>query len=196
MRESIPVDSIYLEMLVQDVLKNRRITLNETIDHIEIYKVMHYMDKIKKIDDLKDIPLGKRKPIEIVCNSYGGYLYECLGLVSKMEEFINKYQYEIVTTLTGKAMSCGQMVFMFGTKRRVYKYGTCMIHQLSSCSYGNFTQLEISHNESVRLQAVVNKMILNKTKISKELLDTMIQGKDWYLNAEESIKYGLADEII
>ena len=66
----VPIDNVYNEMLVQSVLKDRKIHLNEEFNEISMFKMRYYMEKIKKSDDLKNIELGKRQPIEIVINSY------------------------------------------------------------------------------------------------------------------------------
>lgn len=191
------IDTVYSEMLAQDALKNRRITLNTDVNEVEIYKIMYYMDKIKKTDDneTNSLEIKDRKPIEIVINSYGGAVYECFALLSKMEQF-QEMGYKINTTLTGKGMSCGQMIFMFGTKRRMYRYGTCLIHQISAGNYGNYEQLKVSHEHIVELQNMTEDMIVKKTKITKEMLKEKIAGKDWYLNAEQCLELGLATEIL
>lgn len=189
------VDVVYNEMLVNEAIKNRRLHLNEDVNEISMFKIMYYMDKLRKIDELQEIEMINRKPIEIVCNSYGGSLYECMALVSKMEKFIED-GYNIITTLTGKAMSCGHFIFMFGSHRRVYRYGTLLIHKLSNWNIGNYDQLEIGHEENKRLQDLLNSLIVKKTSIPLELLLSKTQGIDWYLSPEDCIKYKIADEII
>lgn len=188
-------DATYNEMLVQDALKNRKLHLNEGVDEISMFKIMYYMDKIRKSDDSQSIEMKNRQPIEIVCNSYGGQLYECMALISKMEKFIED-GYKIITTLTGKAMSCGQFIFMFGSYRRVYRYGTLLIHKLSSWNVGNYDQLEVGYEENKRLQDLLNGLIVKKTEIPLDLLLEKTKGVDWYLSPEDCIKYKIADEII
>jgi ATP-dependent Clp protease protease subunit len=190
-----PIDNIYNEMLVQDALKNRKLHLNEGVDEISMFKIMYYMDKIKKSDDSQSIEIKNRQPIEIVCNSYGGQLYECMALISKIEKFIED-GYKIITTLTGKAMSCGQLIFMFGSHRRIFRYGTLLIHKLSNWNVGNYDQLKVGYEEDKRLQDLLNGLIVKKTEISLDLLLEKTKGVDWYLSPEDCVKYKIADEII
>jgi ATP-dependent Clp protease protease subunit len=190
-----PIDSVYNEMIVQDALKNRKLHLNEGVDEVSMFKIMYYMDKIRKMDDSKEIEMENRQPIEIICNSYGGQLYECMALISKIEKF-QEDGYKINTTLTGKAMSCGQFIFMFGSHRKIYRYGTLLIHKLSNWNVGNYDQLKVGYEEDKRLQDLLNNLIVTKTNIPLELLLEKTKGVDWYLSPEDCIKYGMADEII
>ena len=191
-----PIDNVYQEMQINDVLKNRKIHINEDVNEISMFKVRYYMEKIKRLDDINKVPYGNRKPIEIVVNSYGGSVYEMLGTLGVIDEFINKYKYEIITTCTGKAMSCGALLLMSGSKRRTYKYSTILIHKLSSGMWGNYDQLECGFNENKRLQDLLENYIISKTNISKTKLRNKTKGVDWSLSPEECLKLGIVDEII
>ncbi len=189
-------DNVYNEMLLQDVIKNRKIHINDDFTEVSMFKVRYYMEKIKRIDDMEDITYGERLPIELVINSYGGSTYELLGTLGLIEQFKNEYKYDIITTCTGKAMSCGAILLTFGTKRRIYKYSTVLIHKISNGSYGNYDQLEKFHEENVRVQELVEKMIVENTKIPIEVLKDKTKGVNWTLSTEECLKYGVVDEIL
>ena len=189
-------DNVYNEMLLQDVIKNRKIHINEDFTDISMFKVRYYMEKIKRIDDIEDIPYGERKPIELVINSYGGSAYELLGTLGLIEQFKNEFKYKIITTCTGKAMSCGAILLVFGTERRMYKYSTVLIHKLNSGTWGNYDQLEKFHEENVRLQSLVEDLMVKNTKLTIETLKNKTMGVDWYLSPEECLKYGVVDEIL
>lgn len=192
----VPVDNVYNEMLVQSVLKDRKIHLNEEFNEISMFKMRYYMEKIKRSDDLKNIELGKRQPIELVINSYGGSIYEMLGTLGLIEQFKKEFKYTIVTTLTGKAMSCGAILFLFGDIRRMYSYGTLLFHQLSTANWGNYEQLKVGFEENTRLQNLLDKIIVEKTNIPSGMLKEKTKGLDWYISPEECIKLGIATEII
>ena len=83
-----------------------------------------------------------------------------------------------------------------GTCKGKNRYGTLLFHQLSAGSYGNFTQLKISHEEHVRLQTLINDLIVKKTDIPRELFEQKTDSKDWYLSPEDCIKYNVATKII
>lgn len=186
----IVLDQVYLEMLNKEI-ENRRIHLNDEFNDISCFKIMYYLDKIVKMDKIK----GDKSPITIVVNSYGGQLYECMALCGKIES-LKEQGYQIDIEVTGKAMSCGALLLTFGTNRKVSRYATIMIHEVSSWASGNYTNLRVEMAENERLQCMIENIILKNTNIERYELRENTKGVDWYLNAEECLKYGLATEII
>jgi ATP-dependent Clp protease protease subunit len=147
---------------------------------------------LEKIYDAYDLTYN-RKPIEIFIDSYGGLVYQVMGLVGIME----KSKTEIHTICTGAAMSCGFIMLISGHKRFCYEHGTPMYHQVSSGGSGKVEDLEQRLEETKRLQDKLEELTIRKTKISKETLDSNRKGKvDWFMTAEEAKKLGVVDEII
>ena len=93
-------------------------------------------------------------------------------------------------------MSCGALLLCLGTERKVYKYATVLIHKLSSALWGNYDQMNIGHEEHVRLQNLLEKIIVDNTNIPMETLKEKTYALDWYISPEECLKYGIATEII
>lgn len=133
------------------------------------------------------------KPIKIYIDSYGGYVYQCFGLLSIMETS----KTPIHTIVTGAAMSCGFMMAIHGHKRFCYRNATLMYHQLSSAAWGKLQEMREEVEESNRLQDMIETMTVKKTKI---LLTTLKENferkKDWFMSAEDALKYGCVDTII
>jgi len=135
----------------------------------------------------------KPKPIKIYIDSYGGYVYQVLGLVGIME----KSKTGIHTICTGAAMSCGFIMLIFGHKRFCYEHGTPLYHQIGTGFSGKVEDLEQKFVESKRLQNKIEEMTIRKTKISKEKLDDIREKKiDWYMTAKEALDLEVIDEII
>ena len=76
----VTIDNIYNEMLVQSVLKNRKIWFNDEVDDISCTKAIYYLEKLEKIDKINN----KKEKINLVMNSPGGIVYSGLMLISKM----------------------------------------------------------------------------------------------------------------
>lgn len=134
-----------------------------------------------------------RSPIKIYIDSYGGYVYQCFGLLSIMQAS----KTAIHTIATGAAMSCGFMILICGHKRFAYELATPMYHQISSAEYGKVRDFEDHLKESKRLQQVMVDLTLRKTRITKKQLDDNYHKKqDWYMSAKEALRYGVIDEII
>jgi ATP-dependent Clp protease protease subunit len=133
------------------------------------------------------------KPIEIFIDSYGGLVYQVMGLIGIMEKSVTP----IHTICTGAAMSCGFMMLINGHKRFCYQHGTPLYHQVSTWNSGKVQDLEEELKETKRLQNKLEEMTIRLTKISKDQLDENRQRKiDWFMSSEEALKLGVVDEII
>lgn len=133
------------------------------------------------------------KPIKLHIDSYGGSIYQCLSLISIMENSVTP----IHTICMGAAMSCGFIILISGKKRFAYKYSTPLYHQASTILYGTVKTIEEDMNETKRLQKLIEKITLEKTRISKEKLKEIYEKKiDWYMTAEEALRLSVVDEIL
>ena len=173
--------------LAQQVDQDSINSLTKSI--IEIREHDEHLKKVYKLNDLNYEP----KPIKIYIDSYGGAVYQCFGLLSIMKSAGTK----VDTIVTGCAMSCGFMIAIHGAHRSIYKHGTMMYHQVSSGVQGKVADLEADVIEAKRLQAKIELMTLENTKISREKLNSVYKKKkDWYLDSRKAIKWGCVDEIV
>ena len=135
----------------------------------------------------------ERKPIKIMIDSYGGYVYQCMGLLGIMEKSVTP----VHTYATGAAMSCGFMILISGHKRFAYRHATPMYHQVSTGFWGKTQDMEESYKETKRLQQKFENITLESTKISKTKLKDILKTKqDWYMDAKEALSHGVIDKII
>ena len=156
---------------------------------IEINEHDRYLEKLYVIYNMSYTP----KPIEIMIDSYGGSVYQCFGLLSVMEKSVTP----IHTIVTGCAMSCGFMMLICGHKRFAHKLSTPLYHQVSSVAWGKLKDIEEDAAETRRLQDILEKITLEKTKISEKKLKKVYRDKfDWFMTTEEALKLGVVDEIL
>lgn len=147
------------------------------------------LKKIYKANGIKYRP----KPIKMYIDSYGGAVYQCLGLIGVME----KSKTPIHTIVTGAAMSCGFMILIHGHKRFAYEHATPMYHQVSNGFWGKIEDMKENYAEGKRLQRKLEHMTLKQTKISRAKLKAVLRSKkDWYLTAKGALKYKVIDKII
>jgi len=133
------------------------------------------------------------QPIKLYIDSYGGSIYQCMSLISIMENS----EIPIHTICMGAAMSCGFIILISGHKRFAYKYSTPLYHQASSITFGTIKNIEEDIQETKRLQKLIEKITLDKTKISKDRLKEVYEKKiDWFMTAEEALKLSVIDEIL
>ena len=152
----------------------------------------------KDDDDLEKIYANNglaytRNPIQIYIDSYGGYVYQCFGLLSVM----NTSKTPIHTILTGAAMSCGFMMLIHGHRRFAHELSTGMYHQVSSGAWGKIKDMEEDVEESKRLQNMIMELTVKKTKIPLDVLkDNYERKRDWFMNSKTMLENGVIDEII
>lgn len=182
-----------------DLPKDRNLFFTKQVDQSSIsdltQKIIDINEddkRLKKLYDIYDIEYTPR-PIKIYIDSYGGSVYQCFGLLSVMENS----KTPIHTIVTGCAMSCGFMMLISGHKRFAHKLSTPLYHQVSSMGWGKLKDLEEDIEETKRLQKMIEKITLDKTKITKDRLKEVFTCKiDWFMSAEEALKLGVVDEIL
>ena len=101
----------------------------------EINEDDRLLEKLYNVYDME----YKVSPIEIMIDSYGGRVYQCMGLISVVENS----KTPIWTYVTGAAMSCGFILLISGHKRFAYKRATPLYHQVSSSAYGTVKALAL-----------------------------------------------------
>ena len=77
--------------------------------------------------------------LPIIIDSYGGQVYSLMSMISD----IKHSKIPIATIVQGKAMSCGAILFSFGTDgyRFMDPHATLMIHDVSSGQLGKVEEV-------------------------------------------------------
>lgn len=157
-----------------------------------IIEINEHDDYLIKLYDIHGINYNPN-PIKIYIDSYGGYVYQCFGLIGIMETS----ETPIHTYVTGAAMSCGFIILIHGHKRFGYEHSTPMYHQVSTGFWGKLADMEEDFIESKRLQRKFEEMTFRKTKITKGKLKEIYDKKiDWYMSATQALRLGVIDKII
>jgi len=158
----------------------------------EIVEISEHDAYIKKIYEAHDLTYNP-KPIKLYIDSYGGYVYQCFGLLGIMKAS----KAPIHTIVTGCAMSCGFLISIAGHKRFGYPKSTYLYHQVSGGAIGKAKDLEEDVIETMRLQKMLEEHTLEYTKISAKKLEKVYKGKkDWFIDTDEALKLKIIDEII
>ncbi|MCA9312864.1 ATP-dependent Clp protease proteolytic subunit, partial [Candidatus Saccharibacteria bacterium] len=80
-------------------------------------------------------------------------------------------------------------------KRFLLPNATVMIHQPSSGTRGKVTDQEIDLQESLRVKRLLESIMAKNTGKKLEKIHEDME-RDFWMTAEESLKYGLVDKII
>ena len=113
-------------------------------------------------------------------------------LIDKMKTSLTP----IDTITIGEAASAACLIAISGTKRFANKHSSFLIHQGQasiSNEAGKLVDWLKYYDDTILKQ--MKEHILEDTKISKVDYDNKVR-EDWYLTANEALKYGLIDEII
>jgi ATP-dependent Clp protease protease subunit len=130
----------------------------------------------------------------VIIDSYGGQVYSLMSMVSD----IRHSRIPVATIVQGKAMSCGALLFSFGTEG--YRYmdpdATLMIHDVSSMSWGKVEEIKASAEETSRLNKKVYQMMAKNCGKRKNYFLDIIHEKghaDWFLEFDDAKKHNLAN---
>ena len=96
------------------------------------------------------------------------------------------------------AMSCGAILASFGADglRFMDKDATLMIHDVASFAFGKVEELKADARESERLNKKVYQMMARNCGKPDDYFTKLIHDKghaDWFLDADECLKHGLAN---
>ena len=132
--------------------------------------------------------------IVMFVDSYGGHVHSFMAIHDVMH---NLLRCDVATVCMGKAMSCGQMLLMSGTKgkRFITPHARVMMHEMSSGAWGKLTEIDNDLSESKRMMKIWEGMIFKYSKITPKDLAKILK-MDHYFSAHECMKYGIVDKII
>jgi ATP-dependent Clp protease, protease subunit len=126
-------------------------------------------------------------------NSPGGVVTAGMAIYDTMQYLKTK----ISTICLGQAASMGALLLTAGEKGRRYALpnSRIMIHQPLGGAQGQATDIEIQTKEILRIKKKLNEILINHTGQQKKTIENDTD-RDFYLGAEEAVKYGLIDEVI
>jgi len=133
------------------------------------------------------------REISMYINSPGGQIYAGLAIYDTMKMIPNK----ISTVAVGVTASFGTVLLAAGTKGNRYAlpHSTIHMHQPLGGVQGQASDIEIQAKEILRLKSCLNEILSKSTGQKIEVIETDTE-RDFYLNAEQAVKYGLVDKIL
>ncbi len=133
------------------------------------------------------------KDISLYINSPGGVISSGLAIY----DTIQLVKPDVSTICVGLAASMGTVLLCAGAKGKRYALpnSTIHMHQPMGGAQGQASDIEIAAREILRMQDKIRTIISDHTGQSYERVagDT---DRDYYLNAEQAMDYGLVDEVL
>jgi ATP-dependent Clp protease protease subunit len=167
------------------------------IDNLPVVIRVRKFDEVaaKEFSSLVSKAQNTGQPIlPIIIDSYGGQVYSLMSMISD----IKHSQIPIATIVQGKAMSCGAILFSFGSEGMRYMdpHATVMIHDVSSMEHGKVEEIKASAEETERLNQKIYNMMAENCGHHKDYFLDIVHEKghaDWFLEADECKKHNLAN---
>lgn len=130
--------------------------------------------------------------LEIRINSPGGYLSELIEFYNTIK---SKFYGRTMTVLSSYGYSCGALIMVMGDKRVASEFSEIMFHQASFGAFGPSssvtTQVSFTEKQCAKFVNSIMKPFFTTVEIND-----MLQGKDYWLGAEEMASRGIATEVM
>ncbi len=168
-------------LLLRERIVMMGMPINDQVANLIIAQLL-YLDRE---DPDKDISLYIHCPGGII--SAGLAIYDTIQLIRP----------QVSTICVGLAASMGTVLLCAGAKGKRYSLpnATIHMHQASGGAQGYATDIEIAAREIMRVQDVIRNILAKHTgqPLDKITHDT---DRDFYLNPQQAVEYGLIDEVL
>jgi len=193
-----PTDSILIPTVIEKthsgeraydiysrLLKDRIIFLGTAIDDNVANLIIAQLLFLESQDKTKDIKL--------YVNSPGGSVTAGLAIYDAMQ-YVKP---DVSTICVGMAASMGAVLLTAGAKgkRFILPNSEVMIHQVLGGVQGQATDIKIHAERILKMKDQLNGILAKHTGKKKSLVETDTE-RDYFLDAAESVKYGLVDKVI
>ncbi len=193
-----PTDQILVPMVVEKthmgeraydiysrLLKDRIIFLGTAIDDMVANLVIAQLLFLESQD--------KTKEIKLYINSPGGSVTAGLAIYDAMQ-YVKP---DVSTICVGLAASMGAVLLAAGTKGKRFALpnSEIMIHQVLGGVQGQATDIKIHAERILKIKDRLNDILSKHTGRKKALVEEDTE-RDYFLDPDEAVKYGLIDKVI
>jgi ATP-dependent Clp protease protease subunit len=169
------------------LLKDRIIFLGTPIDDTIASLIVAQLLFLEQEDSKKDIML--------YVNSPGGSVSSAMAIIDTM----NFIKCDVSTICIGLAASAGAVILSSGTKGKRFSLpnSEVMIHQplINGGVGGQVTDIEITAKNIVKMKKRLNEMLAKNTGQKLAKIEADVE-RDYWMTADEALKYGIVDKII
>lgn len=136
-----------------------------------------------------------KAPICMYVNSPGGAIVHGMAIYDTMQ----LVKSPIHTIVFGQACSMGSFLAQAGEKghRKILPHARTMIHQPSGGASGMQSDIEIQYKEITKMKEMLTDLYVFHNSKGKTYEDfERDMDRDTFLSADETVAYGLADEVV
>lgn len=172
-------------MFDKKFIEQRKIFLWGAVDDKSAKDITDRLLYLEALDPGKEITFFINSPGGVVTS--GMVVYDTMQMISS----------PVATVCMGMAASMGSILLSGGKKGRrfIFPHGEVMIHQPSGGGRGTSADLEIIALQIQKAKILGAKILADNCgqTVEKVLKDF---DRDYWMNAEESIKYGIVDDVL
>lgn len=170
----------------QEFLNKRKVFLWGAVTDETAKEVTNQLLYLESTDPGKEITLYINSPGGVVTS--GMVVYDTMKMISS----------PVKTVCIGLAASMGSILLSGGEKgsREIWPSGRVMIHQpaIGGQLFGQASDIEIHAKEILKTKEMGAKILAENCNKSLEEIYSDFE-RDYWMNADESVKYGIADKI-
>ena len=167
------------------LLKERIIMLGTAIDEQVANAIVAQLLYLDREDPDRDISL--------YINSPGGQIYAGLAIYDTM----NLISADVSTIAVGVTASMGSVLLGSGVKGKRFALpnATVHMHQALGGAQGQASDIEIAAREILRNNDIIKNIIVKNTGQTESKIKEDFD-RDFYMNANDALKYGMIDQIL
>ncbi len=167
------------------LLKERIVFLGTPINDQIANLIIAQLLFLEREDPDKDINLYVHCPGGII--SAGLAIYDTIQIIRP----------DVSTICVGMAASMGTVILCAGAKGKRFALpnSTIHLHQAVGGAQGQAADIEIAAREIMRMQDLIRSILVKHTGQTMEKI-THDTDRDFYLNSQQAVEYGLVDEIL
>jgi ATP-dependent Clp protease protease subunit len=172
------------EAIDEKMLNERKVFLWGMVDDDS---AKHVIDRLLYLD------MQNNKEIQLYINSPGGYVTSGFAIY----DTIKSLKSPVSTICTGLAASMGSILLSVGKKgkRFIQPHAQVMIHQPSGGARGQASNIEIQAKEIIKTKELSAKLLAENCGQDYERVLRDFD-RDYWMNAQESVDYGIVDGIL
>ena len=172
------------DIIDSKILNERKVFLWGQVDD---KSAKHVIDRLLYLE-----LLDPGKEIQLFINSPGGYVTSGFAVYDALQSISSP----VSTVCAGLAASMGSILLSAGAKGRrfILPHARVMIHQPSGGAGGVAADIEIQAREIIKIKNLGAKILAeNCGQPLERILEDF--NRDYWMSAEESIEYGIVDQL-
>jgi ATP-dependent Clp endopeptidase proteolytic subunit ClpP len=133
-------------------------------------------------------------PITIRLLTPGGDAIAGLAFYDYMRLLVNE-GVEVTTMAIGMAASMGAVLLQGGSKRVITSSAMLMVHEVANIAAGKLSELVDEVKFAERIQNRLLDILADRSTLTARQIKRRWTRKDWWMDADEAVSLGFADEV-